>query len=126
MLLNSWRFIGSMTWQGSTKNSLPKVLTRPLISKLIRIECRCPGIPARWRRAGYLRQVTGFRIGDFETFSEVVPINTIKLIPLPVTYPTYYLGFLPVPYLNSLRVRVWEYNGALPDEFLANELVFMK
>lgn len=127
MLANSWRLAGRLAWLDTTKQALPIALSFQFRSRLIRTDAKASGIPARWRRAGYLKVVSVVGVGGDELLNVTVPINTRKVFPMPRVTDFYQLIFQPVDYLpQGLQVWFYEYTGPEPDEKLFQELLLMQ
>lgn len=118
-LANSWKLVGSFNWVGPTQKALPVTVRHNFTNNLIKTETSVTGVPARWYRAGYLRQVVNLVPAE-ETSSVVVPLNSRKVLPFPLLTNSYQLIFIPVDYLPSgLKLKVWEYTGSVDAELLS-------
>lgn len=124
-LANSWKLVGFFNWPQSTEKALPVTISHKFTNNLIRTETSVLGVPARWYRAGYLRQVISLVPAE-EITSEVVPLNSRKVLAFPLLTDNYQLIFIPANYLPSgLKLKVWEYGG-LVDAELLNQLSLLK
>lgn len=92
---------------------------------VLAINCFSRDVKPRWRTAGYLTQTysgVSFEDGSTSTTpatptfgvdaaNERIGLNTIELLTLPRLAADFYLWFDPVPWLSSLTLSLWEYQG---------------
>lgn len=125
-LADSWRLATTLLLAKATDQEKSVAFPHRFTSRLIRTEATSKGIPEKWRRAGYLKQLISLVPAD-ETKSLVVPVNTRKIFVMPKINSYYQLIFTPVSWLPAgLQLRIWEYAGPEPDEALLKELMLMQ
>ncbi len=125
-LVSSWRLATTLFLSKATEQEKSVAFPYRFNSRLIRTEATVQGIPEKWRRAGYLKQVISLVPSD-ETKDLVVPVNTRKIFVMPRLTSFYQLIFTPVSWLPAgLQLRISEYTGPEPDEALLKELMLMQ
>lgn len=80
------------------------------------IKTSCLEARTTWRRAGYLYQWIETSVDSrTELKTHLLPLNSSRFFGRPIADAPIYLGFRSVPWLPSLTVEFWEYQGELSD-----------
>lgn len=123
-LEDSWRAVATLKLRKVTREEMPFAFRHSFTSRIIRTEATVAGVPAHWRRAGYLSQAIST---DHESKSVVVPVNLQKIFVMPLLGDFYRLTFTPVQWLpKGLKLRLYEYTGPAPDDDLIKELLLLQ
>lgn len=140
---NKWERVYFQQFQGDTNNYKIKAglidpFEIPLLfsQHVLAINAFSIDVKPKWRTAGYLTQTySGVSLeGGSSTSTPASPtlgvdaankrigLNTVEMIIFPQLASDFYLWFDPVPWLKSLTLSIWEYQGTVTPERL-EELV---
>lgn len=129
---NKWQRVYFNQFKGNTNNLKIKAglidpFELPLLfsQHVLAINASSRDSKPRWRTAGYLTQtysgisLEGGAVTDtpssptygVDAANERIGLNTVELLTLPKLSEDFYLWFDPVPWLPSLTLSVWEYQG---------------
>lgn len=129
---NKWQRVYSNKFVGNPNNRKIKAglidpFEVPLLfsQHVLAINAFSRDVKPRWRTAGYLTQTySGVSFEDspvsdspssptygVDAASKRIGLNTIELLTMPRLASDFYLWFDPVPWLLSLSLSIWEYQG---------------
>lgn len=131
--VGSWELSYSESFQGTPSNyrKRPKVPCIAPIEIPFLFDARiflvgASNLQKTWFRAGYLYyEVEGIKVDDrvvftdfpsasstaADAFRQLIPLNSLDIVIVPRLSEQIRLRFEPVPWLESVRLAIWEYKG---------------